>query len=210
MKTNEKKLSKRFYMENRPELLAPKLLGKILKTNIDGKLCGGRIVEVEAYCGLRDRACHAFNGKTKRNEILFAPGSFAYVYLCYGIHRLFNVVTGDPSHPCAILIRALEPVFGREHMEERRGFPSKIQNISNGPGKCAQAMGIELSHNGLSLLESRIWIEKDPRESRPVLAGPRIGIDYAGEDKHLPWRFALMSDFLSKSAGLDALPKGRV
>lgn len=200
---NTDKLPKEFYLKGKVEVIAPKLLGKLLKTRIDGELCSGKIVEVEAYCGLRDKACHAYFGKTNRNSAMFEEGGVAYVYLCYGIHRLFNIIVGDLDHPSGILIRAVEPVEGLDAMKKRRGHPKKLFDISNGPGKLSQALGIQLSHNGESLQGNNIWLEENEISTKgKILAGPRIGIDYAGEDKHLPWRFALDSPFAGHRSSL--------
>ena len=196
MVTKRKKLERSFFQKGKVENIAPKLLGKILKTKVDGIVCSGKIVEVEAYCGLRDRACHAYFGKTDRNKIMFEQGAIAYVYLCYGLHHLFNIVVGQKGNPAGVLIRALEPIDGIETMRARRHYPKKDIDIANGPGKLSQAMGIDLRHYGLSIGGSEIWIESGEKIGKnDILVGPRIGVDYAGEDKDLPWRFALNSPY---------------
>lgn len=185
-----------FYSKGKVEKVAPKLLGKALYTRVDGKLSGGMIVEVEAYCGKRDRACHAFFGKTERNKIMFERGGLAYVYLCYGLHRLFNIVTGPPDDPSAVLVRAIEPLHGVDTMLERRNFSRAGPNLTNGPGKLSQALGIEMGHYGRPLIGEEVWLEEHVKiKKNQILSGPRIGIDYAGEDRHLPWRFGLDSAF---------------
>ncbi|MEX1100277.1 MAG: DNA-3-methyladenine glycosylase [Bacteriovoracaceae bacterium] len=192
-----------FYLRGNVEKVAPKLLGKVLCSRVDGILCGGKIVEVEAYCGKRDKACHAYFGKTKRNKIMFENGGLAYVYLCYGIHNLFNIVVGGPDNPSAVLIRGVEPVLGIDAMLERRGFSSLSPNLSNGPGKLSQALGIGMEHYGALLTGTDVWLEDRALvKKRDILVGPRIGIDYAGEDKWLPWRFGLDSPYTGHKKNL--------
>lgn len=163
---------------------------------IDETLVCGIITETEAYKGPEDRACHAYNNlRTKRTEVMFHNGGICYVYLCYGIHSLLNVVTNKEGIPHAVLIRALEPLLGQEMMEKRRGTS---RNLTQGPGCVTSALGIGLEHNGLSLKDKPIWIEKSlqhesqMRESK-IVASCRIGVDYAGKDALLPWRFNLVS-----------------
>lgn len=187
------KLSEDFYQRTNVVKIARDLLGKALMTNIDGVITGGIIVETEAY-SWKERGCHAYGQrKTLRNAIMFDKGGFSYVYLCYGIHYLFNVVTNRPETPEAVLVRALEPLTGIEEMKIRRG---KLQNrfhLTSGPGKLTKALGIDRTFNGKFLLDDEIWIE-DPGTkvaSKNIVASERIGIDYAGEDARLPWRFCL-------------------
>lgn len=187
------KLSEDFYQRTNVVKIARDLLGKALMTNIDGVITGGIIVETEAY-SWKERGCHAYGQrKTLRNAIMFDKGGFSYVYLCYGIHHLFNVVTNRPETPEAVLVRALEPLTGIEEMKIRRG---KLQNrfhLTSGPGKLTKALGIDRTFNGKFLLDDEIWIE-DPGTkvaSKHIVASERIGIDYAGEDARLPWRFCL-------------------
>jgi DNA-3-methyladenine glycosylase len=193
------KLTDSFYSHEDVTYVAQQLLGKILYVNHRDGLCAGRIVETEAY-SYREKACHAFmNRRTNRSETLFAPGGTAYVYLCYGIHNLFNVVTNEENEAEAVLIRALEPVKGLDLMKERRNTANKRQ-LSSGPGKLSQAMGIGLEHNKSILTGDEIWIEnEDPQQEIAILSGPRIGIDYAEEDALLPWRYGLKgSVYLSR------------
>ena len=187
------KLKPDFYQRDNVVKIAKDLLGKILYTRIDGVLTGGIIVETEAY-SWKERGCHAYGArKTGRNAIMFAEGGYSYVYMCYGIHYLFNVVTNREDTPEAVLIRALEPVAGIDLMKRRRGtFPSGF-HLTSGPGKLTKALGIGRSFNGKSLLDDEIWIE-DPGTKLAVnniIASERIGIDYAGEDARLPWRFSV-------------------
>lgn len=187
------KLSEDFYQRTNVVKIAKDLLGKVLLTNIDGVVTGGLIVETEAY-SWKERGCHAYGQrKTQRNAIMFDKGGFSYVYLCYGIHYLFNVVTNRPETPEAVLVRALEPLSGLEEMKIRRGKLQSQFHLTSGPGKLTKALGIDRTFNGKSLLDDEIWIE-DPGTKvadKNIIASERIGIDYAGEDARLPWRFSL-------------------
>jgi DNA-3-methyladenine glycosylase len=160
-------------------------------TKIDNQICGGKIVETEAY-SFKEKGCHAYNGMTKRNEVMFQDGGVAYVYLCYGVHEMFNVVTNVKGKADAILIRALEPTIGTELMMDRVGKDS-IRRITSGPGKLTKALGINRSLNGKNLNGQEIWIEDQGVAIRPrdIVTSKRIGIDYAGKDALLPWRFFL-------------------
>lgn len=186
-----RKLSEEYYLKGDVVFLAKDLIGKVLVTFIDGKLTKGVITETEAYNGIHDKACHAYGGRrTRRTEVMFQKGGKAYVYLCYGIHHLFNIVTGEENDPTAILIRGVKPLEGSDVILERRNKLS-LKNIASGPGTVSQALGINTSHTGLSLLEDLIWIEDHSiivPESE-LYIGPRIGIDYAEEDAFLPYRF---------------------
>ena len=170
------------------------LIGKILITNFDNKLTGGIIVETEAYAGINDRASHAYNNKkTKRTETMFMSGGVCYVYLCYGIHFLFNIVTGPKNHPYAVLIRAIEPTIGITHMINRRNFKNKNFNLTNGPGKLSKALGITKNINGEKINTKLIRLEDNMSkiDKKNILSSPRIGVDYAKEDAQLPYRFYL-------------------
>lgn len=187
------KLNEHFYQRENVLSIARDLLGKVLLTRINGQVTGGVIVETEAY-SWRERGCHAYGSrKTARNEVMFREGGCAYVYLCYGIHYLFNVVTNVGDVPEAVLIRALEPVDGVELMRMRRQPVRKDLHLTSGPGKLTRALGIERSFNGKSLLGDEIWIEdRGAKLSRSkIVASERIGIDYAGDDARLPWRFTV-------------------
>jgi DNA-3-methyladenine glycosylase len=184
------KLTESFYQRANVVKVAIELLGKQLVTNIKGKTTAGIIVETEAY-SRKERGCHAYgNRKTERNAIMFEPGGFSYVYLCYGIHNLFNVVTNQDGEADAVLIRALEPAAGLEWMQERMNT-SSIVRITSGPGKLTKALGIDRSMNGKYLLANEVWIEDLGNKigRNQIVASERIGIDYAGEDAKLPWRF---------------------
>jgi DNA-3-methyladenine glycosylase len=185
-----KKLTPTFYTRSNVVEIAAELIGKVLVSNINGNITCGRIVEAEAYAGLNDKACHANEGKrTKRTEIMYAQGGCVYVYLCYGMHILFNVVTNTEGNADAVLIRALEPVFGLETMMERRnmGFSKRL---TSGPSLLSKAMGISMTDYGLSLQSERLWIGEEIGQNAPeILACPRIGVAYAAEDALKPWRF---------------------
>jgi DNA-3-methyladenine glycosylase len=190
------KLPLSFYLRDDVVKIARELLGKYLYTNIDGIFTGGIITETEAYNGIADRASHAYGGRrTARTEIMYAQGGTAYVYLCYGIHSLFNVVTNKKDTPHAVLIRAIYPVEGISQMRIRR----HRANVSDaelciGPGTVSQALGIHFSDTGKSLLGNDIWIEDKGLKFPPkkIVAGPRVGVDYAGKDALLPYRFRVM------------------
>lgn len=188
------KLKKSFYLRDDVVQISKELLGKYLFTNFNGKLTGGIITETEAYSGIIDRASHAFGGRrTARTEIMYREGGIAYVYLCYGIHSLFNVVTNKKNIPHAVLIRAIHPVHGMEIMMKRRNKKTIDKTFTNGPGSISQALGIHYSHTGLSLHGNNIWIE-DKREEvseSAIVISKRVGVEYSGEDAHLPFRFIL-------------------
>lgn len=190
------KLKEEFYQGKDVVKIARNLLGKGLFTNIDGVVTGGVIVETEAY-SWKERGCHAYDArKTQRNAIMFEKGGFAYVYLCYGMHHLFNVVTNVAGTADAVLVRALEPLEGIEEMKLRRGVLANPSHLTSGPGKLSKALGIDRSFNAKSLLKNEIWLEDVGREVRKseIKTGPRIGIDYAGEDAKLPWRFSIKNN----------------
>ncbi|MEM1134870.1 MAG: DNA-3-methyladenine glycosylase [Bacteroidota bacterium] len=188
------KITKDFYQHKDVVFLAQKMLGKLLCTNIQGVFTIGKIVETEAYCGASDKACHAhLNRRTKRTEIMFGEGGKAYVYLCYGIHSLFNIVTNTTGKADAILVRAIEPVEGITYMLKRRGMQKMEYRLTAGPGVMSKAMGIETSHYGTELNGDLIWLEDNGEDidDEKVIASPRVGIDYAEEDALLPWRFRI-------------------
>jgi len=191
------KLPRSFY--DRPTLdVARDLLGTLLVHNRRGAVTSGVIVEVEAYVGESDPACHAAPGPTKRNAPLYGPPGYAYVYLNYGIHALFNVVSEAEGSPAAVLVRALDPVDGVAIMQRRRAKETKgrrwratrdpidIHDLCRGPGNLTMAMGITLEDNRADLLGDRLYIEHARRSTAPVASGPRIGIRVGTER---PWRF---------------------
>lgn len=204
---NAKKLPQRlstdFYRRTDVLLVARELLGKVLVTHLEGRLTSGLITEVEAYRAPDDRACHAWNNRrTKRTEVMFREGGTAYIYLCYGIHHLFNVVTAPEEVAHAILIRAAEPLEGIETMSKRRNTVFSPR-LTAGPGALSQALGLTTAWTGQSLTdpESPVWIEDREHfipEER-IAAGPRIGVDYAGDCAAWEWRFWLHdSAFVSR------------
>jgi len=190
-----------FYERDDVVSIAKELLGKYVYTNFEGVWTGGKIVETEAYCGATDKACHAhLNRRTNRTQTMFLKGGVAYVYLCYGIHHLFNIVTNKQDHADAVLVRGIEPTVGIEKMMERRNM-KKLQNrITAGPGCLTQALGMTTDLDKSSVSGPNIWLTDydlvnskkatDVEESQ-VIKGPRVGIDYAGEDAKLPWRFSI-------------------
>lgn len=184
------KLSKSFYEQADVVHIARSLLGKKICTCIEGQLTEGIITETEAYCGKNDKACHAFKKRTKRTEVMYGDAGHAYVYLCYGIHHLFNIVTNKPGIADAILIRAIQPVSGIETMCKRRGDKVMKPPVTSGPGKMTQALGISLRQNKVNLLGSTIWVE-DFQTIKPteIVTSRRIGVEYAEEDALKPWRF---------------------
>jgi DNA-3-methyladenine glycosylase len=185
------KLDESFYQRSDVTRVAKDLLGKKLFTRIGRQVSSGIIVETEAYSHV-EKGCHAYlNRMTKRNEVMFNAGGYAYVYLCYGIHNLFNVVTGSAGTGDAVLVRALEPIDGIADMQKRMGA-SSVRRITSGPGKLTKALGIDRTFNGKHLTGTEIWIaEGIAIKKQDIMASPRIGIDYAGKDAELPWRYTL-------------------
>jgi len=188
------KLSKQFYLGNNVVAISKTLLGKYLFTRIDKQLTAGIITETEAYAGANDKASHAYNNRrTKRTEIMFAEGGIAYVYLCYGIHHLFNVVTNTRDQPHAILIRAIKPVIGIDIQLKRRNQQKLSSKTASGPGTVAQALGIKTDHSGADLTGNKIWLEDRGLliKEQQIITSPRIGVEYAKEDALLPYRFRI-------------------
>ena len=187
-----KKLELSFY--DRPEVteIARELLGKVLVTNIDGIYTSGRIVETEAYAGVIDRASHAYAGrKTARNEVMYKDAGSAYIYLCYGVHHLFNVVTNKADIPHAILVRALEPLNGIETMLKRTHKKILDDHLTRGPGNLSRAMGLHTRYSGYSLQSDQIYIAVDDfrLDQKKIVKTARIGVDYAGKDAKRKFRF---------------------
>lgn len=182
-------LSNSFYANPDVVDAARQFLGKRICSLVDGELCVGIITETEAYCGRGDKACHANNGlRTARTEIMYGHPGHAYIYLCYGIHHLFNIVTNRKGLADAVLVRAVEPVKGLEIMQQRRQI-RHLKNLTNGPGKWTQAFGITTNLNKTALSAPPVWIEESDIIPKQILSTPRIGIDYAGEDAKRLWRF---------------------
>lgn len=194
-----------FYQRNDVTQIAKELLGKILITTIDNQTTSGIIVETEAYAGAIDKASHAFgNRRTNRTEIMYREGGVAYVYLCYGIHHLFNVVTNVEDTPHAVLIRAVEPLLGVDVMMQRRRKEKISFTLTAGPGALSEALGIKTIHSGLnlqappiSILDDRLILPKD------IVSATRVGVAYAAEDALLPYRYFIKGNkWVSKGKGL--------
>lgn len=187
-----KKLPLKFYQRKDVVAIAKELLGKIVVTNIDGIKTSARIVETEAYVAHVDKASHAFNGRrTARNEHMYSQAGTAYVYICYGMHQMLNVVTNNKDIPDAVLIRAAEPIEGIEDMLIRTGKKKLDNTLTKGPGNVAKALGIYKTHSGLLLLDDVITIYEDGYKllETEIGASQRIGIASAGADALLPYRF---------------------
>ena len=185
------KLPVDFYRRDDVVSISRDLLGKVLCTNIDGALTTAVISETEAYAGVEDKASHAYGDRrTPRTEPMYGAGGTAYVYLCYGSHHLFNVVTNEPGVPHAVLVRAARPLDGMDTIRTRRQG-RKDSQLMAGPGTVSQALGIHTRMTGTDLAGSRIWIEDRGIRvpDKTVTTGPRIGVDYAGDDASRPYRF---------------------
>ena len=192
MMSQARKLTREDYADPKPARLARFFLGKFLCVRAADGYAEGMIIETEAYGGPKDAACHGFgNRRTARTEIMFAQGGVAYVYFCYGMHRLFNIVTGPQNSPEAVLVRAVRITAGHDLVRKRRkGLAEK--DWASGPGRVCAALGIEMHHNRHDLLAGgAIWIEdrgvKVP--AREIKGTPRIGVNYAGAWALKPWRF---------------------
>jgi len=199
-------LASSFYEREDVVKIATELLGKVLVTNFDGHITSGMIVETEAYAGATDKASHAYrNRRTARTEVMFMQGGAAYVYLCYGIHHLFNVVTNKQDIPHAVLIRGLAPLEGIDYMLERRGKEKLTPALTAGPGALSQALGINTGHTGAALNTQDMYIEdrgiKVPKKD--VIAATRVGVAYALDDALRPYRFYINGNpYVSKGKGL--------
>ena len=188
------KLPADFYQREDVLLISRELLGKVLCTNFHGKLTSGIIVETEAYAGVTDKASHAYGGRrTKRTETMYAKGGYAYVYICYGIHHLFNIVTNKENIPHAVLIRSIQPRDGIKIMLQRRNKKKVDQSLTAGPGSLTRALGITVKDSGTFLMDNLIWLEDQNINytNQDILASPRVGVPYAGEDAQNPWRFQI-------------------
>lgn len=183
-----------FYERDDTKRISKELLGKVLCTRLRGKLTTGMIVETEAYLGVIDKAAHSYGGKrTARTEVMFGSAGRAYVYLCYGIHHLFNVVVNQKGVPEAILVRAVEPIEGISTMLHRRNMSKPENRLTAGPGAMSQALGISTKLNALSLMGSRAWIEDRGIKIKHgrIQASPRVGVAYAEECAAWPLRFRI-------------------
>lgn len=200
---NAVKLPFSFYRQEDVIEIAKNLLGKYLFTKIDGKITGGIIIETEGYKGIEDKACHAYNGCfTNRTKTMYENGGVSYVYFCYGMHHLLNVVTNKKNTPHAVLIRAIEPTHGIDIMLKRRNKAKLTNILTSGPGALCQALGITKEHNNIKLNSSLLWIENRniSVKEKNIIKGPRVGVDYAKEHALLPWRFRIKpNDSLKRS-----------
>lgn len=181
-----------FYLNEDVVQTAQNLLGKYLFTSINNETTGGIIVETEAYMGPEDRGSHAHNNRrTPRNEMMYAAGGVIYMYICYGIHDMLNIVTGLTHMPHAILIRAVEPTVGLEIMRDRRMVYGNDRQLCKGPGALAKALGLSKVHNGISLQGDIIWIEDKELTFNhdQITASARVGMNFEGPYKTIPWRF---------------------
>jgi DNA-3-methyladenine glycosylase len=197
---NHRKLNRDFYLRENVLEITHDLIGKFLVTNLEGTLTSGIIVEAEAYNGITDKASHAYNGRrTNRTEIMYAEGGVSYVYLCYGIHHLFNIVTNKKDIPHAILIRGVVPADGVNKILKRRNQNTVTKKTSDGPGTVSSALGIKTAHSGVSLSGNLIWVEDRgiTFKKKDIITGPRIGVDYAGKDALLPYRYRLNENIIS-------------
>ncbi len=184
-----KKLPLSFYLRDDVVAIAKELLGKVLVTDLHGERTLGRIVETEAYAGEQDRASHASKGRTNRTEVMYGNGGSAYVYLCYGIHQMFNIVTAGEGVPHAILIRAVDPIEGKEIMLQRTGKKSWDNTITSGPGRVGKAFGFHTTQCGTDLTGDELFIADDgfAVHDEDIISSPRIGVDYAGD--HAAWHY---------------------
>jgi len=198
------KLKRTFYIRSDVVQISTDLLGKRLFTHLHGEpVTGGIIVETEAYAGPVDKASHAYgNRRTKRTEVMFHSGGVAYVYLCYGIHSLFNIVTNVEGIPHAVLIRAIQPTHGTALMLTRRNKEKLQPILTAGPGALAQALGINTTHTGMNLSGREIWLESRSSSipSHDIESSPRVGVGYAGSDAAKPWRFRIKNNIWTSRA----------
>ena len=189
-----KKVPLSFYERKDVVKIARELLGKIVVTRFDGQITSGKIVETEAYVGLTDKASHSFAGKrTSRNEHMYSAAGTAYIYICYGMHQMLNVVTNEKEIPDAVLIRAIEPIKGIEIMQQRTGKTANDKTITRGPGNVGKALGIFKHHSGLFLLDEEIYLLDDGKKiaAEAIGVSKRIGVESAGADALRPYRFYL-------------------
>src|SRR6186713_187204 len=191
------KLKTDFYLQSDVVAIAKQLLGKVLYTNIDGEISAGMIVETEAYEGVIDKASHAYGDRnTQRTKTMYEKGGISYIYLCYGIHHLFNVVTNEKGIPHAVLIRAVEPLTGIDLMLLRRNKEKLDYTLTSGPGSLSQALHIHFKMTGEPLTGEKIWIEDNGIQvaEKDIIASPRVGVAYAKEHALWPYRFRIKNN----------------
>jgi DNA-3-methyladenine glycosylase len=182
------KLTKEFYQRPDVATIAKELLGKIVITKFNHIYTSARITETEAYAGIVDKASHAYGGRrTNRTEIMFGDGGFAYVYLCYGIHHMFNVVTNEKNHPDAVLIRGVEPLEGIPQILMRSNQPKMTSAVGRGPGNVGKALGIFTTHTGTDMRSKDFFLADDGTTNFEIMVSKRIGVDYAGD--HAKWLY---------------------
>jgi DNA-3-methyladenine glycosylase len=187
-----KKVPLSFYNRKDVVQIAKELLGKIIVTNLKGRITSGRIVETEAYIGIVDKASHSFGGKrTARNEHMYSAPGTAYIYICYGMHQMLNIVTNEKEIPDAVLIRAIEPLEGIDIMLKRTGKKVLDKTLTRGPGNVGKSLGIFKHHSGLYLLDEEIYLLDDSKKisEEEIGVSKRIGVESAEEDGLLPYRF---------------------
>ncbi|MFH1336128.1 MAG: DNA-3-methyladenine glycosylase [Candidatus Zixiibacteriota bacterium] len=189
-----KKLDRQFY--DRPTLkVAKELLGKYLVVKMNGEILSGKIVETEAYIGYKDPASHAYRGMTPRNSVMFGDPGYAYVYFTYGMHHCLNLVTEREGYPAAVLIRALEPTSGIESMKKRRKRKD-LKDLTSGPAKLCQALGVDLKLNGTDLCSEILYVEDRGETIEKIGSSSRIGIT---EENKRKWRFFIRNnEFVSR------------
>ena len=188
-----------FFQRNDVVKIAKELVGMYLVHESKEGLTGGLIVETEAYCGAIDRACHAFGKRTPRTEVMYKDGGAAYIYLCYGMYHLFNIVTNTSGSADAVLIRAIEPIWGIDLMRERTLKKEKDKRLASGPGLLGKSMAFNRDQSGITLGEEIKVLRKINQEIVNKVARTRIGVEYAGEDALLPWRFIIEdNNYVSK------------
>lgn len=199
-------LTNEFYQRGDVVQIAKELLGKLLVTTFNGEMTSGIITEIEAYAGVTDKGSHAYGGRrTKRTETMYYSGGVAYVYLCYGIHHLFNVVTNVADVPHAVLVRGIEPIDGIDIMLKRRNKSKFSPQLTAGPGVLSMALGIATQYTGHSLQSPEIYIKDIGKsmDDRDIITGTRVGVAYAEDDAYLPYRFSIKDNpFVSKGKGL--------
>jgi len=192
-----KKVPLSFYNRKDVVQIAKELLGKIIVTHFDGAITSGRIVETEAYVGIIDKASHSYAGKrTARNEHMYSAGGTAYIYICYGMHQMLNIVTNEKGIPDAVLIRGIEPLKGIDIMLKRTGKKVLEKTLTRGPGNVGKALGIFKHHSGLFLLDKEIYLLDDDYKiaNENIGISSRIGVESAGADALLPYRFYVKSN----------------
>lgn len=194
------KLKQAYYQNDDVVWVAKDLIGKVLCVSTTHTILKSVISETEAYNGVDDKASHAYgNRRTKRTEVMYSEGGISYVYLCYGIHKLFNVVVGKNENPLAVLIRGGYPIEGMERILMNFKKDALTTDLLKGPGRLSKGLGITLADNAKSLTSGRIWVEESAFDfSGSIKTTPRIGVDYAKEDALLPYRFEVSNKLIKE------------